>query len=90
MLNNLNLTKGLIFSQQVMIELTKNNFTREAAYKIVQKHASFCWTNNTTLLDSLMNDKNVTQKIKPSKLKNIFKLSFHTKRINYIYNRIFK
>ena len=41
MIDNLNLTKGLIFSQQVMIELTKNGFTREKAYKAVQKHAKF-------------------------------------------------
>ena len=43
MLNNLELTKGLIFSQRVMIELTKNGFSREQAYKIVQNHSKNSW-----------------------------------------------
>jgi len=40
MLKNLNLTKGLIFSQRVMLELTKKGFSREYSYKVVQKHST--------------------------------------------------
>ena len=89
MIDNLNLTKGLIFSQQVMIELTKNGFTREKAYKVVQKHARFSWTNNISLLESLINDKNLTKKIGSRKLNNIFDLSYHTKNIDYIFKKLF-
>ena len=89
MIDNLNLTKGLIFSQQVMIELTKNGFTREEAYKVVQKHARFSWTNNISLLESLINDKNLTKKIGSRKLNNIFDLSYHTKNIDYIFKKVF-
>ncbi len=39
MLSNLNITKGLIFSEEVMLELTKSGIPREKAYRIVQKHA---------------------------------------------------
>ena len=38
--SNLNLTKGLIFSQGVMLELTKKGFSRERSYKVVQKHSA--------------------------------------------------
>jgi len=89
MIDNLNLTKGLIFSQQVMIELTKNGYTREQAYKVVQKHARFSWTNNISLLESLINDKNLTKKIGLRKLNNIFDLSYHTKNIDYIFKKVF-
>jgi len=89
MIDNLNLTKGLIFSQQAMIELTKNGFTREEAYKVVQKHARFSWTNNISLLESLINDKNLTKKIGSRKLNNIFDLSYHTKNIDYIFKKVF-
>ena len=89
MIDNLNLTKGLIFSQQVMIELTKSGFTREEAYKVVQKHARFSWTNNISLLESLINDKNLTKKIGSRKLNNIFDLSYHTKNIDYIFKKVF-
>ena len=63
MINNLNLTKGLIFSQQVLIELTKNGFTREDAYRIVQRHAKFSWTSDITLLKSLTRDKLLIKKL---------------------------
>ena len=89
MINNLNITKGLIFSQQVLIELTKNDFTREEAYKIVQRHAKFSWTSDITLLKSLTKDKQLLKKISAKKLNNIFNLSYHTKRINYIFKNIF-
>ena len=89
MIDNLNLTKGLIFSQQAMIELTKNGFTREEAYKVVQKHARFSWMNNISLLESLINDKNLTKKIGSRKLNNIFDLSYHTKNIDYIFKKVF-
>jgi|TARA_B110000438_G_C15818126_1_gene652952 adenylosuccinate lyase len=89
MINNLNLTKGLIFSQQVLIELTKNGFTREDAYRIVQRHAKFSWTSDITLLKSLTRDKLLIKKISVKKLNNIFDLSYHTKKINYIFKNIF-
>ena len=43
MLKNLEITKGLIFSQRILIELTKHGFSREKAYRIVQKHAQNSW-----------------------------------------------
>ncbi len=89
MMNNLNLTKGLIFSQQVMIELTKNGIAREQAYKIVQKHTKNSWLNNITLLRSLKKDKKLTKKINHEKLNKIFDLSYHTKKISFIFKRVF-
>ena len=89
MINNLKLTKGLIFSQQVMLELTKNGFSREQAYKITQKHAKYSHTKNISLLESLSKDSNLTKKINPQKLRKIFDLNYHTKKINYIFRRVF-
>ena len=89
MINNLKLTKGLIFSQQVMLELTKNGFSREQAYKITQKHAKYSWTKNISLLESLSKDNNLTKKINLRKLRKIFDLNYHTKKINYIFKRVF-
>ena len=90
MINNLNLTKGLIFSQRVMLELTKNGFSREKAYKIVQKNSKKAWTSNLSLLECLRSDKIIINKIKDRDLKKIFDLSYHTKKINLIFNRVFK
>ena len=89
MINNLNLTKGIFFSQQIMLELTKNNLSREQAYRIVQKNAKVSLNKNISLLDSLKKDKVVIKKINQRKLNKIFDLSYHTKKINFIYKRIF-
>ena len=89
MINNLNLTNGIFFSQQVMLELTKNNLSREQAYRIVQKNAKVSLNKNISLLDSLKKDKVVIKKINQRKLNKIFDLSYHTKKINFIYKRIF-
>ena len=90
MLNNLNLTKGLIFSQRAMFELTKHGFSKEQAYKIVQKNSMNARNKNISLFQSLSNDKKISRKINLSKLKKIFSLNYHTKKIGFIFNRVFK
>ena len=90
MLKNLDLSKGLIFSQRVMLELTKYGFTREKAYRIVQKNAQNSHKRNISFYDSLMNDSLINKKISNKDLKKMFDLSYHTKKINIIFNRIFK
>jgi len=90
MLKNLNITKGLIFSQRVMIELTKYGFSREKAYTIVQKNAQNSWKKNISLFESLSNDPTVNKKISNKSLSKMFDLSYHTKKINFIFNRVFK
>jgi adenylosuccinate lyase len=90
MIENLNLTKGLIFSQEVMLELTKSGLSREQSYKIVQNYAKRCFAENLNLLDLISNDKLIMNKISPKKLKRIFSYSKHFKNINLIFNRVFR
>jgi len=90
MLKNLNLTKGLIFSQEIMIELTKSGMQREKAYRVVQKHSKDSYTKNIDLVDLIKNDKFITNKISLKRIDNIFKYSKHFKNVNYIFKRVFK
>ena len=85
MLENIKITNGLIFSQWIMLELTKYGLSREKAYTIVQKHAQNSWENNINLYDSLVNDKMIVKKITAMNLKKMFDLSYHTKRIDVIF-----
>ena len=89
MLSNLNLTKGLIFSQGVMLELTKKGFSRERAYKVVQKHSTNARNKNISLLDSLKRDKKIYGYFDDTKLKKIFDLNYYTRKIGLIFNRVF-
>jgi adenylosuccinate lyase len=90
MIENLNLTKGLIFSQEVMLELTKSGLSREQSYKIVQNYAKRCFAENLNLFDLISNDKLIMSKISQKKLRLIFSYSKHFKNINLIFNRVFK
>ena len=89
MVENLNLTKGVIFSQEVMLELTKSGLSREKSYIIVQKHAKKCFDKNLNLLNILSKDKFIISKIPQKKLKSIFNYSSHYKNINLIFRRVF-
>ena len=90
MIKNLNLTNGVVFSQEVMLELTKVGFTREKAYRMVQKHAKISISKNINLIDLLKKDRLIYSKIPNKKMDSIFKYSKHLKNINYIFKRIFK
>ncbi len=90
MLENLNLTKGLIFSQEVMLELTKTGLSREKSYKLVQSYAKKCFAENLNLIDVISSDKFIMSKISPKKLKSIFNYSKHFKNVNFIFRRVFK
>ncbi len=89
MLDNLNLTKGVIFSQEVMIELTKSGLSREKSYKIVQGYAKRCFSEKLDLFTLLSKDRFIMSKIPPKKLKSIFNYSSHYKNINLIFRRVF-
>jgi len=90
MIKNLNITNGLIFSQRVMLELTKKGFSREKAYTIVQKNAQKAWKKNMSLYHCLINDPLINKKISNKDLNKMFDLNYHTNRINIIFKRVFK
>ena len=90
MKKNLNLTNGLFFSQRVLLELTANGFSREQAYSLVQRNAMLSWKNNTSFFDNLSNDRKINKKIPVNKLKNLFDLGYHSKKINIIFKRALK
>ena len=90
MKKNLNLTNGLFFSQRVLLELTTVGFTREQAYSLVQKNAMRSWNNKSSFYDNIVNDKDIINKIPVNKINKLFDFSYHTKRINIIFNRCLK
>ena len=90
MLNNLNITNGIFFSQRILLELTSEGFTREEAYRIVQKNALYARKKNSSFLNNIISDRKITDKIPVNKLKKLFDFSYHTKKINIIFSRSLK
>ena len=90
MIENLKITNGIFFSQRVLLELTGVGFTREEAYKIVQKNALNAWKEKSSFYEKVISDKKINNKIPVNKLKNLFNFSYHTKKINIIFRRSLK
>jgi adenylosuccinate lyase len=88
MKQNLELTRGLVFSGTLLIILVDCGFSREESYKIVQKHALAAWDGGATLKERIFADKEVTAKASLKKLEEAFDISRHIKHVDYILNRV--
>jgi len=88
MLKNLNLTRGLIFSQKVLLKLTEKGISREEAYKIVQSSAMEVWANkDKNLLDELLKSDEARKYLSEEELKQIFNTDNMLKNIDFIFKR---
>jgi adenylosuccinate lyase len=77
MKENLNLTHGLIHSQQVLLMLTQVGFTREQAYRMVQRHAMASWETRKSLRGLIEADPEIMEKVTPADLDKVFDLQVH-------------
>ena len=90
MLSNLNITKGLIFSQEVMLELTKSGIPREKAYKIIQKNAMQVWKTNEDFTKVLEKDPEINKLLSKKEINKLLDFKHAIRRTNYIFNKVFK
>ncbi|GAB4295954.1 MAG: adenylosuccinate lyase [Myxococcota bacterium] len=89
MRENLEITRGVIFSQAVLLELVKGGVGRQEAYELVQRNALKATAEKTDLLDMLLSDKALTKIIPPKRLKQLFSVRYYLKHTDYIFNRVF-
>lgn len=88
MLKNLNLTRGLVYSQTVLLNLIDKGITREAAYKIVQTSAMHVWDDkNKNLKDELLKSDEVLKFLNGKEIEEIFNSERMLDNIDYIFNR---
>jgi adenylosuccinate lyase len=90
MKKNLELTKGLFFSQRVLLELTSRGIKRDKAYRVVQKCAIKSLENSTSFYNNLIKNQIIMEKIPVNTLKKLFDFDYHTRKINVIFNRVLK
>jgi adenylosuccinate lyase len=89
MMTNLNMTQGLVHSQQVLLKLTEAGLGRQEAYVIVQRNAMRAWEEQRPLLPLLKADPDVTAHLDEAALAKLFDLAHHTRHVNAIFARIF-
>lgn len=88
MLRNLNGTRGLIFSQQLLLALTKKGMQREDAYRIVQGHAMRVWREDVHLRDLATSDPEITALLGEEEIDACFDVSRGTKHVDMIFARL--
>src|SRR3989304_213764 len=89
MLKNLEMTKGVIFSQMVMLRLVEKGASREGAYAIVQRNAMKSWELNHDFKKLLFEDGEVMSYLEPQELESLFKNENFIKHVDFIFDRIF-
>jgi adenylosuccinate lyase len=88
MVQNIELTKGLIFSQRVMLALIDKGLSRQKAYELVQRHAMKSWAENKDFLKLLKSDRKVTASLPPGELEKLFDYQYYLRHIDEIFHRL--
>ena len=89
MLVNLVKTKGLIFSQRVLLELMHKGLSRMKAYDLVQRAAMKTWRQTIDFKETLLKDKEVLRYLDRKELDKIFDLDYYLRNVNKIFSRVF-
>jgi adenylosuccinate lyase len=89
MLENLNATRGLIFSGQLLLALTQAGVARETAYEWVQRNAMKVWDEGRDFHSLISADKDVTAHISKAQIDAVFSLDTYLRNIDQIFARVF-
>ncbi|MCS7207674.1 MAG: adenylosuccinate lyase [Dehalococcoidia bacterium] len=87
MRDNLELTRGLVFSQRVMLALVEKGMRREEAYDLVQRHAMRCWDEGLDFRTLVRTDPRVQALLSPADLDGLFDYGYYTRYIGEKFRR---
>lgn len=90
MLENLNATRGLIFSGQLLLVLTQKGLAREQAYEWVQRNAMKAWDENGDFRELVKGDADINKNLTAPEIDGVFSLDTYLRNIETIFVRVFK
>jgi adenylosuccinate lyase len=90
MQKNLEKTRGLIFSQQLMLNLISQGVTREDAYRMVQKPAMETWHSKKVFMDIVLQEKDILNYLTENQVREIFDINYHLKYVDTIFEKVFE
>jgi adenylosuccinate lyase len=90
MQTNLDSTRGLVFSGQLLLDLVEHGVSREDAYRMVQSHAMRAWKEGLDFKELVLNDKEITGRVPRKQLELAFDLKRQLRNIDKIFARVFK
>src|SRR5262249_1181622 len=89
MLHNLNLTQGLVYSGQLLLDLVEAGAPRTEGYQWVQEHAMAAWESESSFRDRVAADPRITKYLNPVAIDRAFSLERQLQQVNAIFARVF-
>lgn len=89
MLANLNSTRGLVFSGQLLLDLVEHGVSREDAYGLVQSHAMRAWREDLDFRELVSNDAAISGRVPREQIERAFDLRRQLKNVDKIFARVF-
>jgi len=89
MLENLNLTRGSIFSGQLLLALAQAGASREQAYEWVQRNALKAWDEGKDLKSLVFSDDEITSRLSADAIERVFSLDTYLRNIDKVFARVF-
>lgn len=86
---NIWLTRGLIFSEKVLLKLVDKGISREKAYGLVQRNAMKSWKEKEDFRGLTLNDREIGSYLSTEEIEECFDTSHDLKNVDYIFNRVF-
>ena len=88
MKENLDLSRGTIFSGTLLVALVDHGMTREEAYKLVQAHAINA-NHGETLKERVLADSQITKIMSKKEIEDAFDIKRHLANVDFIFDRVF-
>ncbi|MBI4180604.1 MAG: adenylosuccinate lyase, partial [Chloroflexi bacterium] len=88
MKHNMELTKGLVFSQRVMLALIDKGLSRQKAYELVQRNAMKAWQGHKNFLSLLTADTEVAASLSSVELEKLFDYQYYLRYVDDIFQRL--
>ena len=86
---NLRLTRGLVFSQSLLLALIDKGLTRDAAYRLVQRPAMQVWEEGGTFKERVLADPEIGKCLATAELGELFDLKHHLRHVDELFRRVF-
>ena len=89
MMKNLEITRGLVFSGQLMLALTQKGVSREDAYVYTQRNAMKVWDEGGEYRDLVMQDADISSHLSVEEIARVFDLKHYLRNVEVVFERVF-
>jgi len=89
MRKNLDRTRGLLYSQRVLLALAAKGLSRESAYSVVQKAAMKAWSDEKDFSTLLWKDREVRARLRRKEFDDLFDIRYYLRNVDAIFDRVF-